>query len=120
MLRVYPLSRLATRQGNLIANSDGFLDQPCRERMSLENPPPRTSGGGQNQLSSDGEVELPSLPCCMKANHRTKVQTFLALATIFCTSISTREVAAQKDVASSETETSISAPHNHDSAFSIL
>ena len=56
----------------------------------------------------------------MKANHRTKVQAFLVLATIFYTSISTREVAAQKDVASSEAETSVSEPHNHDSAFSIL
>ena len=56
----------------------------------------------------------------MKANHRTKVQAFLALATIFCASISTREVVAQKDVANSETKTSVSEPHNHDSAFSIL
>ena len=48
------------------------------------------------------------------------MQAFLALATIFCASISTREVTAQKDVTSSETETSVSEPHNHDSAFSIL
>jgi hypothetical protein len=49
----------------------------------------------------------------MKAKHRARVQAFLALATIFCTSISTREVAAQKDAAIPES-------HNHDSAFSIL